>query len=57
MYYNEEFQYMLIDAPCISENIEDIKRMTEIGVDKFKRKFKLKNHTNGTDNITWQFSN
>jgi len=48
---------MLIDVPYIAENIEDIKRMTAVGVDKFKRKFNLKNHANSTDNITWQFSN
>jgi len=57
MYYNDEFKYMLIDVPYIAENIEDIKRMTAVGVDKFKRKFNLKNHANSTDNITWQFSN
>lgn len=57
MYYNEEFKYMLVDVPHVRENIDDIKRMTQIGVDKFKRKFNNQNHAIGTDNITWQFSN
>lgn len=55
MYYNEEFGYILVDIPHIAENIENIKRMTQVGVDKFKRKFSQTNHTARNDNITWQF--
>ena len=57
MQYNEEFQYATFDVPYIAEHIEDIKRITQIGVDKYKRKFYVTNHANSTDNITWQFSN
>ena len=45
MYYNEEFNYMLVDIPHISENIENIKRITQLGVEKFKRKFNQSNHS------------
>lgn len=57
MYYNEEFQYMVIDVPHIRDNLENIQRITQLGVDKYKRKFNLRNHAGGTDNITWQFGN
>jgi hypothetical protein len=57
MYYNEEFQYMLIDVQHIRDNLEDIQRITQLGVDKYKRKFNLKNNSNGSDNLTWQFGN
>lgn len=57
MYYNDEFKYMLVDIPHIAENIENIKRITQVGVDKFKRKFNQVNHNARNDNITWQFMN
>lgn len=57
MYYNEEFKYLLVQVPEIEENIENIKRITQIGVDKFKRKFQQVNHSSRNDNITWQFTN
>jgi hypothetical protein len=55
--YNKEWQYMTVQVPYIAENIEDIKRLTAVGVDKFKRKFHNQNHAIGTENITWQFAN
>ncbi len=57
MYYNSEYQYMTFDVPHVVENIVDIQRMTDIGIDKFKRKFNARNYAVGTDNITWQFAN
>lgn len=57
MYYNEEYQYMVVDVPHMRENIADIQRITQIGVDKYKRKFNATNYATGTDNITWQFGN
>ena len=57
MYYNDEFKYMLVDVPAISENLDNIVRLTNIGVDKFKRKFNQSNHHVRNDNITWQFMN
>lgn len=57
MYYNEQYQYMLIDIPHIAENIDNIMRMTQVGVEKFKRKFNQTNHVARNDNITWQFAN
>lgn len=55
MYYNEEFKYLVAPIPHVEENIENIRRITALGVDKFKRKFNQINHTRSTDNITWQF--
>lgn len=57
MYFNEEFQYLTMDIPVIEENLENIKRITELGVDRFKRKFNQTNHSVRNDNITWQFMN
>jgi hypothetical protein len=57
MYYNEEFNYMVVDIPHIAENINNIKRITQLGVEKFKRKFNQSNHSPRNDNITWQFAN
>jgi hypothetical protein len=56
MYYNEQYQYMLIDIPHIADNIDNIMRMTQVGVEKFKRKFNQTNHVARNDNITWQFT-
>jgi hypothetical protein len=55
MYYNEEYEFILMEIPQIVENIDNIKRITQLGIDKFKRKFDQQNHAVGTDNITWQF--
>lgn len=57
MYYNEEYQYITVDVPHIEQNITDIKRITSLGVDKYKRKFGASNYAVGTNNITWQFGN
>ena len=57
MYYNEEFEYLVVNIPSIAENLENIKRITQIGVDKFKRRFNQTNHYTRNDNITWQFMN
>lgn len=57
MYFNEEFQYLTMDIPVIGENLENIKRITQLGVDRFKRKFSQTNHAVRNDNITWQFMN
>lgn len=57
MYYNDEFKYLLVNIPGIAENLDNIKRITQLGVDKFKRKFSQTNHHVRNDNITWQFMN
>lgn len=56
-YFNEEWQYLTMPIPHVEENIENIKRITQLGVDKFKRKFNQTNHHARNDNITWQFMN
>lgn len=57
MYFNEEFQYLTMTIPGVEENLENIKTITQLGVDKFKRKFQQTNHMVRNDNITWQFTN